>query len=206
MIRAAAVVVGLIALGAAARADAADVGDARPGRALFDRAEANFNRGRFEEARADYQAAYDAEPLPAFLFNIGQCYRNLGDYERAQFFYHRYTMLAPHSANRAAAERLAAEMGRLAEDARARDRSGTTIPVAIATPAPALAATDVRRDDERAPQLVAPAGEPPAPNRPLYRRGWFWAGVGGAVVLGVAAALALSHDDPHGTLPAIDTR
>ena len=69
-------------------AEAADApGGDRPGRVLFEQAEAKFNVGRFEEAVVDYQAAYDVEPLPAFLFNIGQCYRNLGNYERAQFFY-----------------------------------------------------------------------------------------------------------------------
>ena len=73
---------------------ASDVG-ARPGQALFERAQASFSQGRFDEARADYQAAYDLEPLPAFLFNIAQCYRNMGDYERAQLYFHSYTVREP---------------------------------------------------------------------------------------------------------------
>ena len=82
-------------------------------------AETKFNLGRFEEAAADYQAAYEAEPLPAFLFNIGQCYRNLGNYERAQFYFRRYVQLDPHSPNRADAEQLIAEMDRMTEGNRA---------------------------------------------------------------------------------------
>ena len=78
--------------------------NARPGRARFEMAETKFNLGRFEEAAVDYQAAYEAEPLPAFLFNIGQCYRNLGNYERAQFYFRRYVQLDPRSPNRADAE------------------------------------------------------------------------------------------------------
>ena len=101
---------------AAARAGARRPG---PGRALFEQAEAKFNLGRFDEALTDYQAAYEVEPLPAFLFNIGQCYRNMGNYERAQFFFRRYTALDPRSPNRPAAERLIAEMDRMAEENRA---------------------------------------------------------------------------------------
>ena len=93
MSRAPAILVIVIALGTASASHGKDMRSERPGRAFFERGEANFNRGKFDEARADYQAAYEAEPLPAFLFNIAQCYRNLGDFERAQFFYQRYTML-----------------------------------------------------------------------------------------------------------------
>jgi tetratricopeptide (TPR) repeat protein len=174
----------------------------RPGRALFERAEANFNRGKFEEARADYQAAYDIEPLPAFLFNIGQCYRNMGDYDRALFFFQRYTQLDPDNPNRPAAERLIAEMTRLAEERRAQAGPGAShgaAPVSSAvSPAPP-------GQDGGRPTLEQ-TGSPPERRRAFYRRPWFWAGVGGAIVLGVAAAFALSNNDPHGTLPPIDVR
>ena len=193
---------------------ASDVG-ARPGQALFERAQASFSQGRFAEARADYQAAYDLEPLPAFLFNIAQCYRNLGDYERAQLYFHRYTVRDPHGANRPAAERLAAEMSRLAEARRlqpgaeppggepAAAPSRATITTPPLTPPPDQAAGNgqtsllaVRGNGQSAPAAA-----------PIYRRGWFWAGVGGAVVLGAAvAALSLSADHPQGTLPPIDAR
>ena len=97
----------IVLFGALLAARAAAAGE-RPGRVLFEQAEAKFNTGRFDEALVDYQAAYDAEPLPAFLFNIGQCYRNMGNYERAQFFFRRYAALDPRSPNRPAAERLIA--------------------------------------------------------------------------------------------------
>ena len=80
-----------------AAGDAARTAD-RPARVLFERAEAKFDLGSFEAALADYQAAYELEPLPGFLFNIGQCYRNLGDYERARFFYRRFLIArSPHA-------------------------------------------------------------------------------------------------------------
>src|SRR5204863_8141840 len=117
-------------------------GGDRPGRALFEQAEAKFNVGRFEEALVDYQAAYDVEPLPAFLFNIGQCYRNLGNYERAQFFFRRYTVLDPRSPNRPAADRLIAEMDRLAGE-----QPGATAAAEQASPTPPLLAAPVPAAD-----------------------------------------------------------
>ena len=179
------------------------VGD-RPGRGLFERAEAKFNVGRFDEALVDYQAAYDVEPLPAFLFNIGQCYRNLGNYERAQFFFRRYTVLAPRSPNRAAVERLIAEMDRLAgerEDAKADDQPTITPPPALAAPAPAehpavppLSASAAKTSDDRA-------------RTPVYRRTWFWVAASAVVVAGgVATAFAVTRDDPRSSLRPIDTR
>jgi tetratricopeptide (TPR) repeat protein len=35
--------------------------------------------------------------LPAFLFNIGQCHRKLGQHEQAIFFYSRYLKANPAS-------------------------------------------------------------------------------------------------------------
>ncbi len=194
---------------------ASDVG-ARPGQALFERAQASFSQGKFDEARADYQAAYDVEPLPAFLFNIAQCYRNMGDYERAQLYFHRYTVREPRGPNRPAAERLAAEMSKLAEARRHElaANSPTGEPgaapsgAAVTTP-PLTPPPDQAAGNRQTPLLaVRDSGQPaPASSPPIYRRGWFWAGVGGVVLLGAAAAaLTLSTDQPHGTLSPIDTR
>jgi tetratricopeptide (TPR) repeat protein len=194
--------------GLAASSPAGAAPNDRPGRALFERAESKFNVGRFDEALVDYQAAYEIEPLPAFLFNIGQCYRNMGDYERAQFFFRRYTALDPRSPNRPAAERLIAEMDRLvgeqagpgetAEDARAP--SSTSIWVA-----PASAAGGHAPAAQPAASLARPDGDRPAPP-PLYRRPWVWAAAAAVVVGGVVAGFALTRDDPRSSLHPIDTR
>jgi tetratricopeptide (TPR) repeat protein len=193
----------------AARAWATEDGAAgeRPGRVLFEQAEAKFNVGRFEDALVDYQAAYDVEPLPAFLFNIGQCYRNLGNYERAQFFFRRYTTLDPRSPNRPAAERLIAEMDKLAAErasAAARDDSTpSTLPALFAPAAGDRSGTG----PPPAALMAEPARPASAPARPVYRRAWFWVTVSAvAVAGGVAAAFALSRDDPRSSLRPIDTR
>ena len=71
-----------------------------------------YDLGRFEEAIAHYSAAYDAMPLPALLFNIGQCHRQLGQFGRASFFYGRYLDLAPRASNATLAHELLEEVGR----------------------------------------------------------------------------------------------
>lgn len=56
-------------------------------------AEKLFNLGLFEEAAATYQKAYVARRIPAFLYNIGQCYRRFGgrsQLEKAVFYYEAF--------------------------------------------------------------------------------------------------------------------
>jgi len=193
----------IVLFGALLAARAAAAGE-RPGRVLFEQAEAKFNTGRFDEALVDYQAAYDAEPLPAFLFNIGQCYRNMGNYERAQFFFRRYAALDPRSPNRPAAERLIAEMDRLAGEQANATASGPPPPVpSLAAPAPAAVEHAAATDPTAS--VAAKTGDSRAP--PVYRRAWFWVAVSAVVVVGgVGAALAVTQDDPRSSLRPIDTR
>lgn len=66
----------------------------------FDRGQKLFTLGKFDEALDEYQKAFDASPLPDFLYNIGQCHRNLGDYEQAIFSFKRFLQLDPEAPNR----------------------------------------------------------------------------------------------------------
>ena len=62
-------------------------------------AEKLFALGKFDDALDEYQKAFDAKPMPDFLFNIGQCYRNLGDYQQAIFSFKKYLKLEPDAPN-----------------------------------------------------------------------------------------------------------
>ncbi len=168
---------------------AADPG-VTPARALFDRAEVKFNLGHFEAAAADYQAAYELDHRPALLFDIGQCYRNLGNYERARFYYRRFLALDPKTPNRRDTETLIDLMSKRLDEQAAR------------------ADLTARDPGPGAPASFAPTTQPApdAGGRPVYRRVWFWGAVAGVVAGGVAAGLLLSRDDPHGSLPSIDVR
>ena len=82
----------------------------RAARRHFERGEKLFALGKFDDALEEYQTAFDAKPLPGFLYNIGQCYRNLGDYDQAIFSFKKYLKLEPDAPNREAVERLIEEL------------------------------------------------------------------------------------------------
>jgi tetratricopeptide (TPR) repeat protein len=58
---------------------------------------AHHRAGRYDEALAEYQAAYEAAPDPGFLFMIGQAYRMKGDKPRALATYQKYLAAQPAS-------------------------------------------------------------------------------------------------------------
>jgi tetratricopeptide (TPR) repeat protein len=180
----------------------------RQARELFQKAEMSFNLGRFADALADYQGAYEAKPLPAFLFNIAQCYRNLKNYERARFFYRRYLTLDPHSANRHLVEDLIAEM------TRAIDKGDGSAAAASGAAAPGAATAVNLVPPEPTAPVAAPvvlaqadAAAPPQSARPIYKRWWFWAGVGGVVAGAIITGIVVTRPDtPQGSLGTINGR
>ncbi len=66
-------------------------------RALFQQAETHFKLGEFSRALPLYKQAYRARALPAFLFNIGQCHRYLGNCTKAEFFFQQFLAQVPRS-------------------------------------------------------------------------------------------------------------
>jgi tetratricopeptide (TPR) repeat protein len=211
-------------------APAAGAAADKQAREHFQNAENSFNLGRFPDALADYQAAYEAKPLPGFLFNIAQCYRNMQSYDRARFFFRRYLALDPKTPNRRLVEDLIAEMTReldKAEKAAAKaeksDKSEqsddqATPPVDVAVAA-APASAPVLTPPPPPPPAPAPAPAPvpalaleshpppPAESPPIYKRWWFWTGAGAVVAAGVIVAIfALRSEDPQGSLGTIKGR
>ena len=222
----------VVALAAPARADDAE----NEARRLFQKAELNFNVGKFSEALTDYQAAYQAKPLPGFLFNIAQCYRNMGDQERARFFFRRYLALQPKAQNRRRVEELIDEMTRQLEAKQAQGAAAppTTPPSTTAVEPPAAPVTPVPSETPHAETATAEAAPapasppPPAPESkasetppmvsaksesepespPIYTRWWFWTAAVVVVAGGAAATFLLTRpqEKAPGTLPLIDGR
>jgi tetratricopeptide (TPR) repeat protein len=141
----------------------------------FEKGEKLFALGRFDEALEQYQKAFDAKPIPAFLFNIGQCYRNLADYEQAIFSFRKYLKLDPDAPNKEAVQDLIDELEAKQSHADARREVKRTRGTG---PKPA------RGDDE----VHADA--------PLYKKWWFWTGVAAVVGGGTAFALTRSAGPP----------
>jgi len=134
---------------------------AKRARGHFQKGEKLFALGKFDDALAEYEAAFDAQPLPEFLFNIGQCHRNLKDYEAAIFSFKKYLRLRPDAANRRAVEKLVTQLEAQLEDVEADPGN----------PPP--------KDEQRVP-LVPPADERPRnedSSRPFYSSWRFWTGV-----------------------------
>jgi hypothetical protein len=85
----------VVVLSATAGADPRD--DAR---ARFDQGQKSYNLGKFDQAIAEFEAAYQLDADPVYLFNLAQAYRLKGSIDRALFFYRRYVDLWPDAPNR----------------------------------------------------------------------------------------------------------
>jgi tetratricopeptide (TPR) repeat protein len=136
-----------------------------------------YQLGRYQEAIAEYRRAYELRADPPFLFQIAECYRQLGATEQALFYYDRFLAGAAEGAGRDAAEERVSELERL--------RAGSA---AAATPA----------------GLIAAAGPGAGPKRPtpVWRRWWVWTAVGAVLAAGLTAAALAGRSD--NSIPSTD--
>ena len=108
---------------------------------------ADYNLGDFEPALVKINKAYRLDPRPEFLFNQGQCYRALHQWERAEFSYRGYLREKPDAFNRELVLGLIAEMQKKQEVARlaaepppvAPARGDAPLAAGVPEPAPAAA-------------------------------------------------------------------
>jgi tetratricopeptide (TPR) repeat protein len=156
-----------------ARVASADDSPLREAKRHFDRGEKLYALAKFSDALDEYQKAFDAKPIPDFLFNIGQCYRNLGDYDAAIFSYRKYLKLAPDAPNRDKVEQLIADL-----DAK-RDQADTQ-------------RLGLAHGPTAGPATAAPAPTA-APDHPFYTRWWFWTGVVVVATAGGVGAYELTR-------------
>jgi tetratricopeptide (TPR) repeat protein len=175
---------------AAAHADPARLREAR---AHYEQAVADYNLDEYAPALAEFREAYRIKPDPSFLFNIAQCHRKLGQNEAALDYYRKYLRNLPDAPNRADVERIVAEL-HTKETAPQPDATPRPMP----TPAPVVTPTPAPVPRLEAPtpapeaSLIATPAAPPPPSSPIYKRWWFWTGVGvivvSAAVIGVVAS------------------
>jgi len=78
-------------------------------KALFAEGNEHYNLGELAPALDRYKLAYRVKPLPAFQFNIAQCYRKLGQYKDAVTMYQAYLVGVPNADNKAMVDSLIAE-------------------------------------------------------------------------------------------------
>ncbi|CAN5852856.1 hypothetical protein BH11MYX2_BH11MYX2_01340 [soil metagenome] len=126
-----------------------------------ERAEKLFALGKFQDALAEYQEAYDAKPLPGLLFNIGQCYRNLGEYDQAIFSFEKYLKLKPDAENRDQVQDYISNLER------EKDKESSA-----------------RLDLIKKQNKNEPQPQSPDEGKPVYKKWWFWTAVGVVAVGG----------------------
>src|SRR4051812_30517571 len=141
-----------------------------------------YRLGRYEEAVAAFRRAYEVKADARLLFDIAECYREMGAVDQALFYYDRYLAGWPDAFDRAEVDEKVAELETM--------RGG----------APPHTAVAARR---RHPLMIV---EPP-PSKPrqtprLWQRWWFWTAVGVVVLGGVGVAVASSGSGT--SLPATD--
>jgi tetratricopeptide (TPR) repeat protein len=121
----------------------------------FERGATEYNLGHFTEAITQFEKAYEIDPAPILLFNIGQCHRQTGNKERALFFYRRYLEQNPKADNRNDVENRMAELERSIKeekDLQQRPPTNLAAPPAKTEPGPA--------SEMPAPQETTPAAAP----------------------------------------------
>jgi hypothetical protein len=156
----------------------------------------DFAAGRYQQALDIFAKLYAEKLHPNYLRNIGRCYQNLGDPDKAISAFREYLRKAKvvPADDRAEVEGYIKEMEALAAHRQSNAAPPPTPPPPPETPPPHLAAPVTP-----APAITLTATpEPPAPEpSPFYTRWWFWTVVGGVALVGglAAAGVFTSHKD-----------
>ena len=183
----------------------------------------HYDIKEFAEALAEFKNAYRVVQDPAFLFNIAQCYRKLGQDVEALDYYRNYARRFPNAPNRGEVDRRIQEIEHELEAKRASNppttpekkpetrpinNNSTVTPIAPPPAAPNGSASvppPLPPPGDSSQTLVTTtkaSGESNA--SPFYTRWWFWTGVGAVIVTGVlVGALATRGEvgDCHGIDP-----
>ncbi|MBN9688443.1 MULTISPECIES: tetratricopeptide repeat protein [unclassified Corallococcus] len=180
-----------------------------------------YDLGEFDRALKAFSEAYRLKPLPAFLFNIAQCHRQLNNPSRAAFFYRRYLSLSQgEPANADVVRELIAEMdtkARVQEEQRrererfARDRElqkareQAALAEARANEARLAANPSAAPEKDGASQALA-MQVPDASvkteaeaSKPWTRRWYVWAGAGAVALLAGGAVWVATAPNPRDT-------
>lgn len=151
---------------------------------LYEQGLAHYNAAEYADAIAAWKQAYQIEPSPILLFNIGQAYRLSGDCAQARTYYDNYTHAAPDAPNRDELEHARA----LCKPATVEPAPPPLPPVVESKPPPPPPVVETPRPVEPQPATTSPSH--------MQRTVGIVVGAGG-VALGIAAigfAVLSSHD------------
>lgn len=165
---------------------------------LFKLAVEAYRTGDYEASIKLFARLYEIDPNPFSLYNIGRCYEELGQLDRAAQFYQRALARGglPEDARVEAVERLTAIEAQQS-DSRERDRveAGHLAAKLVINMARVRGFDEARREDDAQRQTTLKAPSPP----PAQRSTLTWVGVGaaaaGVLALGAGTVFALSASE-----------
>jgi hypothetical protein len=152
------VVVGLVLAFVVASAERATAAEAKDAKGRYMSGQSHYNLNEFAEALADFKEAYRLHPDPAFLFNIAQCERQLGEFDEAIKFYRSYLRNKPDASNAKEVQKKIEELRGLSE---AKRKSKEGAPTSVIPPG-AIPSDDGSRGTPPPPAAVTPSAPPPA--------------------------------------------
>jgi iron complex outermembrane receptor protein len=199
--RSLAILVLLLSTSASTFADEAET--RKQARAHYQAGTIFFDAGAFDQAIAEYERGYRLEPIPEFLFNLGQASRLKGDLDAAARFYQRYLDDKPKGAVADEARR------HLQEIAAAHPTAAPAPPEPAPPPAPTATTAPSPQPIAQPPIASHLAATPPERSRssptPVYKRWWLWSAVAAAaaaVAIGVGVGVT-AHGDNGTTFSTI---
>jgi tetratricopeptide (TPR) repeat protein len=202
--------VALVVLGAAT--GSAHAADKRAAAVHFQHGRTLFEAGSFAAALEEFDAGYDAYPLPGFLVNIGQCQRKLDRLDDAAASFQKFLdsssgdprlrtevqdaldEIGGERARRQAVEDEARRQRDLAERRHILDDEAPPPRAAVVTTAPAL-----RSVPAAALLATPPVTSLDAPPKKGHR--WVWAVVGVLAAGAVASAAAVAYIETRPQTP-----
>lgn len=155
-------------------------------REAYLRATQQYELGEYAQALDGFKDAYRNFEDPAFLFDLAQCHRQLGDSRQAIHEYRMYLLKLPDAPNQRMVLDIIAKLERSAIPRRVAPPEEPSASEPIATP-PALTAPTP--SVVVAPQVQMEARSP----TPLYKRWWLWTAVGAAAVVAIGVGVGVSR-------------
>jgi hypothetical protein len=193
--------------------------EATQAREAFKSAQVHYDLKEYGAALEDFKTSYRMVQDPVMLFNIAQCHFFLGQNEEALGFYRNFLRRSPDAPNRATVERKIQDLERkvaaapkpnpalAAPPPPAAGSPSSLAPAPVVSPSSA-ATTPPPVTSAVPPSIVASAGAPtspaaidlssspppePAARPPIWKKWWFWTGIGAVVAVGVVAGVAVAR-------------
>ena len=146
-----------------------------------------FAAGSYKEALDIYTKLYAEKLHPTYLRNIGRCYQNLHEPDRAISSFREYLRKAKDMP----ADEHAEVEGYIKEMEDLQRQNAAAVEAARPAPQPLPVAAPPVAQPQPAVYVQQPASAPAPEPTPLYKRGWFWGVVAAVVVAGTVTGLAV---------------